>query len=136
LDLNMKSGLTASPESPVKLELETPSEDPLILGALKAAERSYAPYTKNYSGCAILTSEKIVYTGRYAENAAFNPGISPLQTAIACMNMNRFSDQFKIHRAALVEHPSKCVQKGATALVLASFAPGVPLEYHEATLIE
>ena len=136
LDLKMKSGLTASPESPVKLELETPSEDPLILAALKAAERSYAPYTKNYSGCAILTSDKNIYTGRYAENVAFNPGISPLQTVIACMNMDRTFDQFEIDRAALVEHPSKCVQKGATELVLASFAPGVPLEYHKAELIE
>ena len=135
LDLKMKSGLTASPESPVKLKLETTSEDPLILEALKAAEKSYAPYTKNYAGCAILTPDKNIYTGRYAENVAFNPGISPLQTVIACMNMDRTSDQFKIDRAALVEHPSKCMQKGTTELVLASFAPGVPLEYHQAELI-
>jgi len=134
-DLKMKSGLTASPENPIKLRLETTSEDPLILGALKAAERSYAPYTKNYAGCAILTPDKHIYSGRYAENAAFNPGISPLQTVIACMNMDRTSDQFKIDRAALVEHPSRCVQKGGTELVLASFAPGVMLEYHKAELI-
>jgi cytidine deaminase len=134
-DLKMKSGLTASPENPIKLRLETTSEDPLILGALKAAERSYAPYTKNYAGCAILTPDKHIYSGRYAENAAFNPGISPLQTVIAYMNMDRTSDQFKIDRAALVEHPSRCVQKGGTELVLASFAPGVMLEYHKAELI-
>jgi len=136
LDLKMKSGLMSSPEKPVKLELKTPSDDPLILAALKAAERSYAPYTENYAGCAILTADKNIYAGRYAENAAFNPGISPLQTVIACMNMDWTSDQLKIDRAALVEHPSKCVQKGAAELVLASFAPGVPLAYHEAAIIE
>ena len=134
-DLKQTCGLAASSEKPVKLKLERPSDDPLIAKALETAESSYAPYTGNYSGCAVLASDNKTFTGRYAENAAFNPGISPLQSAVACMNLATPSDGLKIHRAALVEHPSECVQRGITELVLASLAPGVPLEYHKAELI-
>lgn len=135
-DLKKKCGLAASSEKPVKLKLEQPSDDPLIVKALEAAESSYAPYTGNYSGCAVLSSDNKIHAGRYAENAAFNPGISPLQSVVASMNLATPSDGLKIHRAALVEHPSECMQKGVTDLVLASLAPGVPLEYHKAILIE
>ena len=134
-DLKKVCGLAAPSEKPVKLKLERPSDDPLIVKALEAAESSYAPYTGNYAGCAIVSSDNKLYTGRYAENAAFNPGISPLQSAVACMNLTTSSDGLKIHRAVLVEHPSKCVQKGVTKLVLASLAPGVSLEYHKAKRI-
>ncbi len=136
LDLEMKSGMMAFPTRPIKLKLKTPSEDPLIDRALQTAERSYAPYTKNYSGCAILGSDNKIYMGRYAENAAFNPGMPPLQTAIACMNMAASSDKLSIDRAALVEHPSECVQKDNSDMVLARFSPGVSLEYYEAELMQ
>ena len=135
-DLNVTSGLNAFSENSVNLKLQLPTEDPVILEALKASEKSYAPYTQNYSGCSIRTSDNDIYIGRYAENAAYNPGLSPLQSAIAGMNLYQTSDQLKIDRAVLVEHPSKCIQKGITELVLASFAPGVPLEYYTAEIIE
>jgi cytidine deaminase len=109
--------------------------DPLVLVALNSAKQSYAPYTRGFAGCAIETNDGFRYPGRYAENAAFNPSMSPLQSAITFMNMSRsYGSALELARAVLVESPSKSGQRAASTTVLASFAPGVTLEYHEVTL--
>jgi cytidine deaminase len=49
--------------------------------ALKAANHSYAPYSASPAGVAIKTKNDI-YAGSYIENAAFNPSLPPLQSAL------------------------------------------------------
>ncbi len=76
--LGHSTGLMASPAQPAGLALRFASNDALVQKALSAANRSYAPYSQNYAGCAVQTDNGSAYTGRYAENAAFNPSLSPL----------------------------------------------------------
>ncbi|MGK2946911.1 MAG: cytidine deaminase [Candidatus Malihini olakiniferum] len=76
--------------------------DLLIQTALDAANLSYAPYSKALSGVALETECGAVYTGRYAENAAFNPSLPPLQVALNLMNLAG-DDIHNVRRAALVE---------------------------------
>ena len=48
---------------------------------------SYAPYSKSYAGVALRTQNGQIVTGAYAENAAFNPSLSPLQAALSQLNL-------------------------------------------------
>jgi cytidine deaminase len=44
--------------------------------------RSYAPYSQSPSICVVTLESGISYYGAYAENAAFNPSLSPFQSAL------------------------------------------------------
>lgn len=47
-----------------------------------AAANSYAPCSQEKSGVAIQTTDGQIYYGSYSETVAFNPSLSPLQTAL------------------------------------------------------
>ncbi|XXQ67641.1 cytidine deaminase [Neisseriaceae bacterium B1] len=68
--------------------------------AFQAAEQSYAPYSKAYAGVAISTGDAM-FTGRYAENAAYNPSLPPLQVALNLLRLSGRSTA-DIQHAALV----------------------------------
>ncbi|MCL5055229.1 MAG: cytidine deaminase [Firmicutes bacterium] len=53
--------------------------------ALRAVNASYAPYSKAFSGIALRAENGKIYMGSYIENAAFNPSLSPLQTALIAL---------------------------------------------------
>jgi cytidine deaminase len=129
LDLEVKAGLMSSPEHLPNLALDTISDDSMVLEALSAARRSYAPYTHNFAGCAIQIRDAKIYAGRYAENAAFNPSLSPLHTAIIRMNIDNLSSSNTITRAVLVEKPTTISQRGICELLLGTLAQDVRLEY-------
>ncbi|OTA21593.1 cytidine deaminase [Xenorhabdus beddingii] len=76
--------------------------DELVLAALDAANHSHAPYSQSHAGVALQDEQGQIYTGRYAENAAFNPSLPPLQAALIFMNMSVGNGQ-SIKRAVLVE---------------------------------
>ncbi|MDC9589015.1 cytidine deaminase [Xenorhabdus sp. XENO-10] len=76
--------------------------DELVQAGLAAANRSHAPYSQSHSGIALQDEQGKIYTGRYAENAAFNPSLPPLQAALIFMNMAGGNCQ-SIKRAVLVE---------------------------------
>ncbi|SFU26892.1 cytidine deaminase [Xenorhabdus koppenhoeferi] len=78
------------------------THDNLVQAALDAANRSHAPYSQSHAGIALQDEQGRIYTGRYAENAAFNPSLPPLQAALIFMNMSG-SDCQSIKRAVLVE---------------------------------
>lgn len=63
--------------------------DELARAALAAANMSYAPYSKSYAGVALRTRDGAIVRGAYAENAAFNPSLSPLQAALSQLNLGR-----------------------------------------------
>src|SRR5436853_5633850 len=75
----------AFPVKEVDLILPKEASDALVLAALAAARKSYAPYTKAYSGVAIGTRLGRTYKGAYIENAAYNPSLPPLQTALVAL---------------------------------------------------
>lgn len=130
--LGQAAGLMASPAQPAGLTLQLSSNDAFVQKALTAANNSYAPYSRNHAGCAVKTNKDNVYTGRYVENAAFNPSLSPLHTAIIQMSMDNFDSDNKITRAVLVERPTSIRQRAGCELLLQTVAPGVNLEYFEA----
>jgi cytidine deaminase len=132
LDLRKTDGLMSASNVGHRLTLKADVKDPLVLEALSAANRSYAPYTNSLAGCAIQASDGRIYGGPSIENAAFNPSLSPLQTAISSMNMGGLTQGTTITRAVLVEKPGASGQRAITELLLRSFAPDVSLEYFEA----
>ncbi len=101
-----------------------------VAAALAAANASYAPYGKTYAGVALRTADGALYDGRYAESAAFNPSMSPLQAALAHLTLcgRTYAD---IVDAALVESSGPVGQRDATAGVLAAVSP-VTLAYARA----
>jgi len=131
LDLGNKSGLM-SPAAPDRnLQLKAADKDRIVAEALSAAQKSYAPYTQNFAGCALLTQTGEIFSGRYAECAAFNPSLAALQSAVVCMNMATFEQRPSIRRVVLVEKPTAVSQRKITELLLGSWAPGIELEYYK-----
>lgn len=130
-DLKMHTGMMAKTRQQENLALKQKDDDPLVREALNAATLSYALYTGNFAGCAIQDSEEKIYIGRYAENAAFNPSMSPLQSAICSLNMDKIGNNPKVQRVVLVEKKTKGSQYHTTRQLLKSFAPHVNLEYFE-----
>ena len=122
-----------------KLTLKNRSRtDSVIAAALDAASRSYAPYSTrksfNYAGVAVELEDGAIYAGRHAENAAHNPSLSPLQSALAFMNMSRpLSATRALKRCVLVEVPTLASQRSLTQAALAAWAPAVQLEYYIAS---
>jgi cytidine deaminase len=82
-DLGIDGGLMQREQH----ELFIDAEDDLARAALAAAQRSYAPYSKSYAGIAVRTADGTMATGSYAENAAFNPSMSPLEVALSQLNL-------------------------------------------------
>ena len=132
LNLKNTAGLMSASNVGHRFTLKADVKDPVVLEALSAANWSYAPYTNSVAGCAIQASGGRIYRGPYVENAAFNPSLSPLQTAISSMNMGGLAQGTTITRAVLVEKPGASGQRAVTELLLGSFAPDVSLEYFEA----
>ena len=79
-----------------------PNTDSLTQLALDGANHSHAPYSNAHSGVALEAADGTIYTGRYAENAAFNPSLPPLQAALILTNLAG-KDCGAIRRAVLVE---------------------------------
>ena len=131
-ELGSATGWIASPAQIADLNLQSSSNDPFVLEAIAAAKQSYAPYSQNYAGCAIKTVDGKMYAGRYAENAAFNPSLSALHTAIISMTMNQPGSGNSISRAVLVERPTSISQRAVCELLLQTVAPNVNLAYFEA----
>lgn len=116
------------------------SRDPVIAAALAAASGSYAPYltdtAHHYCGVAIQLIDGTIFPGRYAANAAYNPSLSPLESAFAFMNMNQpRSATREVSRCVLVEVPTLASQLSATQAVLSAYAPKVGLEYYTAKTV-
>lgn len=94
--------------------------DELEMAALAAANHSHAPYSNAHSGVALEAEDGTIYSGRYAENAAFNPSLPPLQAALILMNVSG-GDCQKVVRAVLAEPDSAILtQWDATRATLAA----------------
>jgi cytidine deaminase len=111
-----------------RLALASSSTDPLVAEASNAACAAYSPYSRSPSGVALATASGRVFTGSYIENAAFNPSLAPLQTALAGY-FAAGKHAGEIQRAILVEPGGSVITQEPTAqFVLASIAPKVRLE--------
>ncbi len=123
-DLGIEDRLLAQTVEPLEVPPEAPS---LVREAFLAANRSYAPYSRDPAGLALRTVDGKLFTGAYAENAAFNPSTSPLHAALIQM-VGQDRDFGEIVEAVLVEPESAQVsQVGVTRLLLEQVAPQASL---------
>ena len=97
----------------------------LTEAAIEAARSSYAPYSYLQSAVALQAGERII-TGRYAENAAFNPSMLPLQNALNFYRLQ--GETTPISRVVLAENLSKLSTKEST-FALAKAELGLEAEY-------
>jgi len=125
-DLGMKQG--AFPVRRMNRALSSDSKDELVLAAWRAACGAYSPYTNSPSGVAVSTSSGRVFGGSYIENAAFNPSLPPLETALAGY-FAAGPDAGVVERCVLVESPKGGIShKATTKSVLAAIAPAAKFE--------
>jgi len=86
--------------------------------ACYASNLSYAPYSKNYAGVCIKTSDNVCTQGRYIENAAYNPSITPFISALNIMNIgNRLTSYQDIKEVILVEKKGLISQRSVTEFI-------------------
>ena len=125
-DLGFKEG--ALPVREANLPGPQGKLDDINLAALDAARHSYAPYSKAHSGVAIGTRSGRIHKGAYIENVAFNPSLSPLQTALAALIVA--GENFAaIERVALAEVQGAAIsQKSVTEVALSAIAPAARLQ--------
>ena len=103
--------------------------DQLVLSALDALNRSHAPYTHNLSGVALRMKDGKQYQGSYAENAAFNPSLPPLQVALVQLLLDK-QQLVNIKSAALAEMIDGSISHLAiTQSTLATINPDIPVSY-------
>ncbi|AJJ22574.1 cytidine deaminase [Yersinia enterocolitica] len=115
-DLNITTLLM----DPVDHGYKITETDVLTQAALDGANHSHAPYSNSHSGVALEAADSTIYTGRYAENAAFNPSLPPLQAALIMANMSDKNCN-SIRRAVLVEgNKPVLTQWNATQATLAA----------------
>ncbi|PJG57886.1 cytidine deaminase [Aeromonas cavernicola] len=124
-DLGITDALM-SPHSHHALQLD--SDDPLWLAALAAAQQSYAPYSQGYAGVALQFANGHIVCGRYAENAAFNPSLPPMQMACA-HGVLRGEDLASLRRAVLLESRNGSISQRDAAQSTLKALGSVVLEY-------
>ena len=122
----------AFPVREVNLKVDSDKSDELSRAALEAACKSYAPYTKAYSGVAVRVRSGRIFKGSYIENAAYNPSLPPLQTALSALVFGG-SNFSEVSEAILVEiRDAPISQKSVAEAILRTIAPGVNLQMHAA----
>lgn len=120
-DLDQKDAMFTAASTPLRLAVS--GGDPLIQQALAAAERSYAPYSRSPSGCAIEMNSGVIVSGSYLENAAFNPSLAPLQAALVAAVMHQEEPE-NIKRLVVVETNGAMISHQAESrMVIAALAP-------------
>lgn len=140
-DLGVQGGMMDPKLGTHQLSLNAgPAPNAVVQAALASASLSYAPYLTNtaneYAGVAVQLADGSIYAGRYGENAAYNPSISPLESALTFMNMSQpLGATRQVTQCALVEVPTLASQFSATQAVLAAYAPGVTLQYYPASVV-
>lgn len=108
---------------PCRLRVHNP--DPLTRMALQAARASYVPYSGAAAGCAIALAGGATIAGRTAENAAYNPTLSAVASALSSAVLRHGPAALeRIVGVVLVEGPGRASQASFTEAVLQACAPG------------
>ncbi|MDG3088019.1 cytidine deaminase [Vibrio hannami] len=112
-----------------RLAHQSPEDDTLLARAVDALNMSHSPYTQNHSGVALELTDGTVVKGAYAENAAFNPSLPPLQVAFmqVLMSGHRFDE---IKQAAVAEVATgKISHLAYIQATLDVINPDIPVSY-------
>ncbi|MDG6881163.1 Cytidine deaminase [Phocoenobacter uteri] len=101
--------------------------DNVAQSALQALNKSHAPYSQAFCGVALSLDNGEVITGRYVENAAFNPSFPPLQSALNYRRLNSLSE-VKINRIVMVEKEAGLSHKQVTESLAKAYLD-IDIEY-------
>lgn len=124
-DLGIESALM----SPVDHGFTSEEANELVNSALQALNMSHAPYTKDHSGIAIKAKSGEIVSGSYAENAAFNPSLPPLQVALIQLRLCDIAFS-EIEEVALAEMEQGSISHLAdTQATLEAIDPDIPIRY-------
>ena len=98
--------------------------------ALEASNLAHAPYSQGFSGIALETNDGHYFHGFYAENAAFNPSLPPLQVALIHMNMADYC-MSDIAKVVLVEHEQSLIcHRDSTQSLLKALNPNSQFQHY------
>lgn len=124
-DLGIETRMMDVQENPIRLVRHT--NDKVILKAFESAVGSYAPHSGCYSAVALEIGRGFIFCGAYAENAAYNNSLQPLQAALAVLVIRayRFAD---IKRAVLVQRQPARINLAESTRRLLQAVSDVPLE--------
>ncbi|CAH0526029.1 cytidine deaminase [Vibrio hippocampi] len=126
-DLGIKDALMSQQNHAIDIDIDTGSA--IISQAAQAFSSSYAPYSRNYSGVALETRTGQIYRGSYAENAAFNPSLPPLQVALSQLILNGALPEHIVSAALIEVSDSKISHLGDTQATLEAINPDIEFEY-------
>ena len=88
------------------------SDNPDVQAITEQAKLSYAPYTGYYHGLGLQTDDNRWFIGRYAENAAYNPSLPALQSALSQLRFAGYQSQ-QIKQAILVHKTGQKIDMSA-----------------------
>lgn len=105
---------------PSNQSLNSPdSSDALVNAATQAAQNSYAPYSGCYSGVALFMNNGDIINGMYAENVAFNPGLTAIEAALVNLRLNSLAKpEATIVDAVMVEKQAPVSHKAMAASII------------------
>ncbi len=122
-NLNQTDRLMSSASTEIQLA-EPYTKDALAVAAADAAANSYAPYTQCYSGVALQLSNGQIITGQYAENAAFNPSMTAIESAMVNWRLADLAtpeNPAHVTHAVLVEKKAMISHREITENILSSY---------------
>lgn len=123
-------GISARLLRPARHRVRRPGTDPLARAAHAAAVSSHAPHSGTPAGCALLLDDGAIVSGRSAENAAYNPTLPALASALSALVFQTGPGSFgRITRAVLVEGSGRGSQQTQTAAMLVHCAPQAQFDY-------
>ncbi|KZN38640.1 hypothetical protein N480_13375 [Pseudoalteromonas luteoviolacea S2607] len=92
---------------------------------------AYVPYSKNMSAAELVLTDGRVFYGRYAENAAYSPSLSPMSSVLSQLALaGEKLEDAKVERVTLVETKGCENQKAVAEAVLTNLTGESSLLHH------
>jgi len=136
-ELGIGSGGLGNAIAPMKPQPSSTLDDSLAQMAFEACSKSYAPYTRNHSGCAIELDNGNVYWGVGCESVAYNPSLLAIQVALMFANLDLANvAAHSVKRIVFCECPTKASQRMITENIAKSLYPKARFDNLEATLLD
>ncbi len=106
------------------------AKDELEKLALAGAQTSYSPYTSTFCAVALEAADGTLACGRYAENAAYNPSMSPMMAALSQLNLSQAPGlEIDIVRAVMIETKTLVSLEQQSRSILTAISPNAQFDF-------
>jgi cytidine deaminase len=124
-----EAGATATSDRPLPVIVSGADTEPAVMEALRqAGKRAHAPYSRSPSAVLLRLKDGTVVTGSAIENAAYNPGLRPIQAALVNLIADGGAYQDITFAVLGSEAAGKIDHGPATARLLRLLAPHARFE--------